>query len=60
MGFPQRDRERWEQAFPNHRSVEFPGVGHFFFEDTTDDVISEIRAFMSSAGPGVRVGGAPR
>lgn len=59
-GFPHRDRVRWEQTFPNHKSVEFPGVGHFFFEDTADEVISEIRAFMSSAGPGVRMGGAPR
>jgi haloalkane dehalogenase len=59
-GFPRSDLERWEQTLPNHKTVEHPNASHFFFEDTSDEVISEIRAFMSSTGPGVRVGGVAR
>ncbi|OJH33574.1 hypothetical protein BON30_48055 [Cystobacter ferrugineus] len=49
-GFPRGDLERWEQALPDHRTVELPNAHHFFFEDTADEVVSEIRAFMSSDG----------
>lgn len=47
-GFPRADLARWEHVLPNHRTVELPHAHHFFFEDTTSEVIADIRAFMSS------------
>jgi pimeloyl-ACP methyl ester carboxylesterase len=45
-GFPREDLERFEKALPHHRTIELPGADHFFFEDTADLMISEIRAFV--------------
>ncbi|MDB5341709.1 MAG: hypothetical protein JWP89_86 [Schlesneria sp.] len=56
IGFPRSDLARWEKAFPNHKTIEFPDANHFFFEDTAEQMIPEIRAFMSADpnGPGHR------
>jgi len=48
LGFPRDDLARFEQFFPNHKTIEFPHANHFFFEDEADSMIPEIRAFMSS------------
>jgi pimeloyl-ACP methyl ester carboxylesterase len=48
LGFPRSDLARFEQAFPNHKTIEFPNANHFFFEDEADAMIPAIRAFMSS------------
>lgn len=48
LGFPRSDLARFEQAFPNHKTIEFPNASHFFFEDEADAMIPAIRAFMSS------------
>lgn len=47
-GFTLRDLARWERAFPDHKTIEFPDASHFFFEDEVDLMIPAIRAFMSS------------
>ncbi|RKH35898.1 alpha/beta fold hydrolase [Corallococcus praedator] len=47
QGFPRSDLERFQRTFPNHRTVELPDANHFFFEDTSAQVASELRAFMS-------------
>ncbi|QSQ19497.1 alpha/beta fold hydrolase [Pyxidicoccus parkwayensis] len=47
-GFPRTDLARWEQTFPNHKTVELAHTHHFFFEDTASEVIANIRAFMTS------------
>ncbi|RKG91876.1 alpha/beta fold hydrolase [Corallococcus terminator] len=47
QGFPRADLERFQRTFPRHRTVELPEANHFFFEDTSAQVVSEIRAFMS-------------
>ncbi|WP_224371173.1 alpha/beta fold hydrolase [Hyalangium versicolor] len=48
-GVSRGDLTRWEQTFPNHKTVELPHASHFFFEDTAGQLISEIRAFVPSA-----------
>jgi pimeloyl-ACP methyl ester carboxylesterase len=47
-GFPRSDLARWERALPDHETIELAGAGHFFFEDASDRVISEIRSFVPS------------
>ncbi|WP_437971937.1 alpha/beta fold hydrolase [Sorangium sp. So ce260] len=48
-GFPRSDLARFEAAFPDHKTIELPGADHFFFEDTAEQMIAEIRAFVPSA-----------
>jgi pimeloyl-ACP methyl ester carboxylesterase len=47
-GFPRGDLARFEETFPNHKTIELPDANHFFFEDVADEMIPEIRAFVSS------------
>ncbi|RKH67707.1 alpha/beta fold hydrolase [Corallococcus llansteffanensis] len=47
QGFPHTELERFEQTFPNHRTLELPNANHFFFEDTAEQLVSELRAFMA-------------
>ncbi|TGJ99517.1 alpha/beta fold hydrolase [Leptospira semungkisensis] len=47
-GFPIEERERFETVFPNHKTIEFPNADHFFFEDTKDEMIPEIKEFLSA------------
>ena len=47
-GFPRTDLTSWEHALPEHKTIELPRARHFFFEDSAPQMISEIRAFMSS------------
>jgi len=48
IGFPRADLTRFQEAFPQHRTVEFRDARHFFFEDQADAMIIEIRRFMSA------------
>ncbi|RYZ44176.1 MAG: alpha/beta fold hydrolase [Myxococcaceae bacterium] len=48
QGFPRTDLERFQATFPRHRTVELPHANHFFFEDTSAQVVSELQAFLSS------------
>jgi pimeloyl-ACP methyl ester carboxylesterase len=47
-GFPLTDLVRFEQIFPQHKTIAFANANHFFFEDEADEMITEIRGFMSS------------
>ncbi|NOK11175.1 alpha/beta fold hydrolase [Corallococcus exercitus] len=49
QGFPRSDTERFEKVFPKHRTVGLPNANHFFFEDTAEQVVAEVRAFMPAA-----------
>jgi pimeloyl-ACP methyl ester carboxylesterase len=51
-GFPRADLARFEETFPNHKTIELPHANHFFFEDAAEQMISEIRAFVSSEPTG--------
>jgi len=48
QGFPRSDLARFEETFPNHKTIELPNANHFFFEDAADQMIPEIRAFVAS------------
>jgi pimeloyl-ACP methyl ester carboxylesterase len=51
-GFPRADLTRFEETFPNHKTIELPHANHFFFEDAAEQMISEIHAFVSSEPTG--------
>ena len=44
VGFPASDLKRFEQAFPNHKTIELPEADHFFFEDAAPLMIKKILA----------------
>jgi pimeloyl-ACP methyl ester carboxylesterase len=46
-GFPRADLERFERAFPNHKTIELKGADHFFFEDAARLTVQEISAFVA-------------
>jgi haloalkane dehalogenase len=46
-GFPRVDLERFERAFPNHKTIELTDADHFFFEDAAPQMVKEIAAFAS-------------
>ena len=46
-GFPRADLERFEKAFPDHKTIELADAGHFFFEDSAEQMVKEIGAFAS-------------
>jgi len=46
-GLPER--KRWEQLFPNHRTVILEGAGHFIQEDAPDEIVNAIESW-SPAG----------
>jgi pimeloyl-ACP methyl ester carboxylesterase len=46
-GFPRVDLERFEKAFPSHKTIELADAGHFFFEDAAQLMVREIRALAS-------------
>jgi haloalkane dehalogenase len=35
-GFPRKDLERFELAFPHHKTIELPDAHLFYFEDAAD------------------------
>lgn len=45
-GFPLADLHRFEDAFPEHRTIELPDADHFFFEDAADQMVPIIRTFV--------------
>ena len=48
QAFPHADLEHFEAAFPKHKTVELPNAKHFFFEDTWEQLVPEIRSFVAS------------
>jgi haloalkane dehalogenase len=49
IAFKERERERWEQIFPNHRTVILEGAGHYIQEDSAPEIVSAIRAWAPAA-----------
>jgi haloalkane dehalogenase len=52
LTWPDRDpafrgpeRRRWEETFPDHRTVILEGAGHYFQEDAPEEVVAAIRAW---------------
>jgi haloalkane dehalogenase len=43
VAFRARERERWEQCFPEHRTVILEGANHYIQEDAPEEITSAIR-----------------
>ncbi len=43
VAFRDPERRRWEQIFPNHRTVTLDGAGHYIQEDAPEDIIAAIQ-----------------
>ncbi|EQA43239.1 alpha/beta hydrolase family protein [Leptospira broomii serovar Hurstbridge str. 5399] len=46
-GFPREDLIKFQKAFPRHKTIELPNANHFFFEDSAELMIEEMRTFLS-------------
>ena len=43
VAFGDAERRRWEQVFPNHRTVILEGAGHYIQEDAADEIAAAVR-----------------
>jgi haloalkane dehalogenase len=43
VAFGERERRRWEQVFPDHRTVLLHGAGHYIQEDAPEEIVTAIR-----------------
>jgi haloalkane dehalogenase len=43
VAFGERERRRWEQVFPDHRTVLLQGAGHYIQEDAPEEIVAAIR-----------------
>jgi haloalkane dehalogenase len=43
VAFRDRERRRWEELFPDHRTVSLEGAGHYIQEDAADQIVTAIR-----------------
>jgi haloalkane dehalogenase len=43
VAFKERERRRWEELFPNHRTVLLEGAGHYIQEDAPEEIVAAIR-----------------
>jgi haloalkane dehalogenase len=44
VAFGERERRRWEDLFPEHRTVLLEGAGHYMQEDAADEIVRAIRS----------------
>jgi haloalkane dehalogenase len=51
VAFGARERRRWEELFPDHRTVLLEGAGHYMQEDAPEEIVSAIRDWRSPAPP---------
>jgi haloalkane dehalogenase len=47
IAFREPERRRWEQIFPNHRTVILEGAGHYIQEDAADKIVGAIRQWSA-------------
>ena len=43
VAFREPERRRWEQVFPDHRTVTVEGAGHYIQEDAAEEIVTAIR-----------------
>ncbi len=48
LAFRAEERERFEELFPNHRTVVLEGAGHFAQEDAAAEIVEAIRAWVDA------------
>jgi haloalkane dehalogenase len=51
VAFRGRERRRWEQQFPEHRTVSLEGAGHYIQEDAPDEIVAAIRDWEAARRP---------
>jgi haloalkane dehalogenase len=44
IAFREPERRRWEELFPDHRTVMLEGAGHYIQEEKPDEIVAAIRA----------------
>jgi haloalkane dehalogenase len=49
VAFRERERQRWEELFPDHRTVLLEGAGHYIQEDAADEIVAAIRGWRPPA-----------
>jgi haloalkane dehalogenase len=47
IAFRDRERARWEDVFPNHRTVTLEGAGHYIQEDAPEEIVAAIRGWAA-------------
>lgn len=43
VAFREAERRRWEELFPEHRTVQIEGAGHYVQEDAPEELVAAIR-----------------
>jgi haloalkane dehalogenase len=43
VAFREPELQRWEQVFPNHRTVRLEGAAHYIQEEAADEIAAAIR-----------------
>lgn len=49
VAFRDPERRRWEELFPDHRTVLLEGAGHYIQEDAPDEIVTAIRSWPGPA-----------
>jgi haloalkane dehalogenase len=49
LAFREPERRRWEELFPNHRTVLIEGAGHYVQEEAAGEIVAAIRAWRPAA-----------
>jgi haloalkane dehalogenase len=49
VAFRERERRRWEDIFPDHRTVLLEGAGHYMQEDAPEEIVAAISAWAPSS-----------
>lgn len=47
VAFKEPERKRWEELFPNHRTVLLEGAGHYIQEDAPEEIVAAIRGWAA-------------
>jgi haloalkane dehalogenase len=45
VAFRDRELRRWEELFPDHRTVSLDGAGHYIQEDASGEIVAAIRGW---------------
>jgi haloalkane dehalogenase len=48
VAFRDPERRRWEELFPDHRTVTLEGAGHYIQEDAPEEIVAAIRDWADS------------
>jgi haloalkane dehalogenase len=48
VAFREPERKRWEQIFPDHRTVLIEGAGHYVPEDAPEEIVAAVREWRAA------------